>query len=88
MHGEQFKPEDGGYKDWINYNIIADLVFWELIVKELFEKNCLGERARKWAEKIKPHVKDSEHLEEFFLNWTMGFGDYHAALDWIKDTDT
>lgn len=88
VHGEQFKPEDGGYKDWINYNIIADLVFWELIVKELFENNCLGERARKWAEKFKPHVKDNEHLEEFFLNWTMGFGDYHESLDWIKDTDT
>jgi hypothetical protein len=88
VHGGQFKPEDGGYKDWINYNIIADLVFWELVAKELFENDCLGERARKWAEEFKPLVKDNEPLEEFFLSWTMGFGDYHEALDWIKDNDT
>ena len=84
VHGEQFRPEDGNYKDWINYNIIADLVFWELVVNELFENNCLGERARKWAEEFKPHVKDSDCLEGFFLNWTMGFDDYHQALGWVE----
>ena len=60
------------------------MVFWELIVKELYEDNCLGERARKWAENFKPHVKGDENLEEFFLSWTMGFDDYHKALDWIE----
>jgi hypothetical protein len=84
VHGGQFKPEDGSYKGWINYNIVADLVFWELIVKELYENNCLGERARKWAKKFEPHVEDGENLEEFFLSWTMGFDDYHKALGWIE----
>jgi len=84
VHGGQFKPEDGGYKDWINYNIIADLVFWELIAKELVENNCLGEKARKWAEEFKPHIKDNENLTEFFTDWTMGFDNYHKALDWIS----
>lgn len=83
VHGGEFRPQDGGYKEWINYNIIADLVFWELIVKELFEHNCLDERAKKWAEKFQPNVKDGDYSEEF-LNWTMGFDDYHKALDWIS----
>lgn len=84
VHGGQFNPEDGRYKDWINYNIVADLVFWELIIRELFENNCVGERARKWAERFQPHTKDGECLEEFFLNWTMGYDDYHEALDWVS----
>lgn len=84
VHGEQFNPEDIIYKDWITYIIVADLVFWELIVKKLFELNCLGERAKRWAEKFQHNVKDDDNLEEFFLNWTMGFDDYHQALDWIE----
>jgi len=83
VHGGQFNPEDGRYKDWINYNIVADMVFWELVVKELFENGCLGERVKKWAEKFQHDVKDEDRLEEFFLDWTMGFDDYHKALCWV-----
>jgi len=84
VHGDEIRPQDLCYKNWITHNIVSDLVFWELILKELFENNCLGERARKWAENFKPHVKDDENLEEFFLNLTMGFDDYHRALDWVE----
>jgi hypothetical protein len=84
VHGGQFTPKDGLYKDWINYCIVADLVFWELVIRELFKNGCLGERAKKWAEKFQPHVSDDGGLEEFFLNWTMGFDDYHRALGWVE----
>ncbi len=84
VHGEEIKPENGRYKNWVTYNIVADLVFWELIVKELFENKCLGEKAHRWAEKFQPHVKDDENLEKFFLDWSMGFDDYHEALGWVE----
>ncbi|MBN2180447.1 MAG: hypothetical protein JW715_00935 [Sedimentisphaerales bacterium] len=84
VHGDEISTQDLCYKNWITHNIVADMVIWELIVQELYENNCIGERARKWAETFKPHVINDENLEEFFLNWTMGFDDYHRALDWIE----
>lgn len=85
VHGDNIKPEDGQYKDWITYNIVADLVFWELVKRELYERDCLGDRARKWAKKFKSVTADpAEVLEKFFVRWTMGFDDYHRALGWIK----
>ena len=83
VHGGEFKPEDGEYKDWINYSIVADLVFWELIVKELTDNNCLGERARKLADELKPQGGAKEDFAELVLSMLMGFGDYHEALDWV-----
>jgi hypothetical protein len=73
VHGEPFKPEDGRYKDWINYNIVADLVFWELIVKELFENDCFGEEATEF----------DRNFNEF-LSWRTMKNDYHKVLGWIK----
>ncbi len=84
VHGGEFNPEDGRYKDWINYNIVADLVFWELTVKELIENDCLGERARKLVEELKPQGEVKEDFANLILNLLMGVGDYHEALDWVS----
>ena len=75
VHGDEVKPEELCYKDWVTHNIVADLVFWEFAVRELFENGCIGERARKWVKEFKPHITDNENLEEIFLNFTMGFDD-------------
>jgi hypothetical protein len=73
VHGDPFRIEDGRYKDWINYNIVADLVFWELIVKELFENDCFGEEATEF----RGNFND-------FLRWRTLKNDYHKFLGWIK----
>ena len=84
VHGGEFKPEDGRYKDRISYNIVADLVFWELIVKELTDNNCLGERARKLSDELKPQEESKQDFEELVFSLLKGFGDYHEALDWVS----
>jgi hypothetical protein len=80
VHGEQFNPEDGRYKDWVTFNIVSDLVFWELIVNELYEYECLGEKIRAWAQKYK-HV---ESVEKTLLDSVMGFNEYHRSLGWAE----
>ncbi len=64
---------------------MADLVFLDLIVNELYENNCLGEKTGKTLDKFKPHVRNNENLKEICLDWTMNLDDYHRALGWIKE---
>lgn len=84
VHGDKIKPEELRYKEWITYNIVADLVFWEFIKRELYEHGCLGERARKWTKEFEP-VTDALPgvIEDIFTRWILGFDDVHRALGWI-----
>lgn len=74
VHGDKVSTEELRYKDWITYNIVADLVFWELVKRELYKLGCIGGKVREWT----------EISEKFFVRWMMDFDDYHKALDWRK----
>lgn len=89
VHGDKIEDRDYCYKNWITFNIVADVLFWELIVKDLFKHRCIGQRAREWNKKFRPHVMDGENLnDDFFLNFTMGIDDCHRALGWTKSLYT
>lgn len=84
VHGDKIEPEELRYKEWITYNIVADLVFWEFIKRELYECGCLGDRARKWTKEFEP-VTDASPvvIEDIFARWILGFDDVHRTLGWI-----
>ena len=84
VHGDSIGPEELKYKEWITYNIVADLVFWEFIKRELYEQGRLGERVRKWTKEFEP-VTDAapDVIEDIFAQWILGFEDVHRAFGWI-----
>ncbi len=84
VHGDKIEPKELIYKNWITYNIAADLVFWEFVKRELYERGCLGERARKWTKEFEP-VTDAASgvIEDIFAQWILGFEDVHRALGWM-----
>lgn len=84
IHGDKIEKEDLLYKDWITHDIVADLVFWELVKRELYEHGFLGERPRKLTKKFEP-VTDASSvtIEDIFARWTLGFDDVHRGLGWI-----
>ena len=84
VHGDKIEPEELFYKNWITYTIVADLVFWEFIKRELYERGYLGERVRKWTKEFEPVTDASSGaLEDVFAQWILGFEDVHRALGWI-----
>jgi hypothetical protein len=89
VHGDNIEPEELKYKEWITYNIVADLVFWEFIKRELYEQGCLGDRVRKWTKEFEP-VTDAapDVIEDIFAQWILGFEDVHRALGWIPPLRT
>lgn len=84
VHGDTIEPDEVRYKDWVTHNIVADLVFWEFIKRELFERGCLGERDRRLRKELEP-VSDGrpDDVEDSFTRWILGFEDVHRALGWI-----
>ena len=84
VHGDKIEPGELIYKNWITYNIVADLVFWEFVKRELYERGCLGDRAKKWTKEFEPVTDESPNvIEDIFTQWILGFEDVHRALGWM-----
>lgn len=90
VHGDHIEAKRLRYsapdKDWLSHLIIADLVFWECVKRELFEQKCIGNNvyscAREW-DKAFPNESQGtsiEPLSRLFL----GFNDVHRALGWVQ----
>ena len=83
VHGDQIAQSELRYINWITFNIVADLVFWELVKRDLYTQGCLGERVRKWTGKFQAVSKDDPtKIEDVFIRWMLGFNDVHEALGW------
>ena len=90
VHGDHVEAERLRYsapdKDWLTHLIVADLVFWECVKRELFEQKCIGNNvyscAREWDKAFsnEPQGTSIEPLSRWFL----GFNDVHRALGWIQ----
>ncbi len=84
VHGDKIELEELLYKKWITYNIVADLVFWEFIKRELYECGCLSDRVRKWTKDFEPVTDASPGaIEDIISRWILGFDDVHIALGLI-----
>lgn len=90
VHGDHIGAERLRYsapdKDWLTHLIIADLVFWECVKRELFEQKCIGNNvyscAREW-DKAFPNEPQGTSIEPL-SRWFLGFNDVHRALGWIQ----
>jgi len=93
VHGDYVKPECIQYCapsiKWLTHLIVADLVFWECVKRELFKHRCIGDNvyscAKEWDQAFpeEPQGTSIEPLARLFL----GFDDVHKALGWIKEDE-
>jgi len=93
VHGDYVKPECIQYYapgiKWLTHLIVADLVFWECVKRELFNHRCIGDDvyscAKEWDKAFPEEPKGTaiEPLAGLFL----GFDDVHKALGWIKEDE-
>lgn len=91
VHGDYVNPElilcYTPDIEWLTHLIVADLVFWECIKRELFNNRCIGDNIYYSVKKLdKAFPEESkgtsiEPLARLFL----GFDDVHRALGWIKE---
>lgn len=93
VHGDHVNPDqlkyETSHRDWLTHLIVADLVFWECIKRELFNQKCIGDNVRECAKKFDIlFPNEPEGISENPLaNWFLGFSDMHRALGWEKEKD-
>ncbi|MEW6620728.1 MAG: hypothetical protein AB1422_15570 [bacterium] len=91
VHGDHINSEQLKYetrdKNWLTHLIVADLVFWECIKRELFNQKCIGDNVRECAKEFdKAFPNEPEGTsEEPLARWFLGFSDMHSALGWEKE---
>ena len=92
VHGDAISPEQLRYRaparDWLTQLIVADLVFWELVMRELYDHGCLDDNVRKcsadWDKALSEEGRASETL---LVPWFLGFNCVHRALCWLPDQE-
>jgi len=86
VHGNSVSPSDLKYKGEISHLIVADLVFWECIKRELFKHKCIGDKIRSSPKKIdKTLSSESEEVNTSFVEYALGFDCVHKALGWLME---
>lgn len=79
VHGNMIEPERFGYeapgRDWLSHLIVADLVFYELVVRQLYEWGLLRQY-------IKDAARESGDLAGYRKAWMLGILDSHRAVGW------
>lgn len=86
LHGDVVPPDSLRYVRWVTQLIVADLVMWEVVVRQLFSHRCVGDRVRECAKKwVADLGGDVEDFQKLMLAGMLGFGfdDYHRALGWL-----
>jgi len=91
VHGDYVKPECIQYCapniKWLTHLIVADLVFWECVKRELFNHRCIGDNVYSCAEewdKAYPDEPQGTSIEPLARQF-LGFDDVHEVLGWVKE---
>ena len=87
VHGDPVSSGDLIYKEWITHLIVADLVFWECLKRQLFIHKCIGDNVcscTKEFDKAFPNEPQGTSDEQL-ARWFLGFNDVHRALGWIHE---
>lgn len=90
VHGSIPTREQLGYtppgRSWLNHLIVADLVFWEIIKRRLYNLGCIGADlkacAAQWDANAGPDSFD--RAEPVLVAWLLGFSDVHRSLGWER----
>ena len=98
VHGDIVKSEILHYytpnREWLTHLIIADIIFWECVKKELFNYRCIGDNIFSLAKEYSK-ILDKASLEEpqsssikQLSRWLLGFNKIHEALGWFRKKST
>lgn len=93
VHGDEIQLKDLLYPtpnmNWITQRIVADLVFWECIIHELFALGCLDEDVNQRVARMEQFLEspagdsDRAEAEKAVLDIFMGLSQIHLALGWL-----
>jgi hypothetical protein len=85
VHGDELPRTELIFKDWVSHISVAGLVFYELVLRKLFELGCIGEEVLSCAEAFEEAITNGKGKMpvEPVLRWYFGFNDIHRALGWI-----
>jgi hypothetical protein len=98
VHGDIIKLEILRYyapnREWLTHLIVADLIFWECIKRELFNHKCIGDNiyslakeCNKILDRALPEEPKSTFIKQL-SRWFLGFNEIHKALGWILEKRT
>lgn len=88
VHGDHLTIERLQYvvpdNNWLPQLIVVDLVFWEYVIRELYNNGCIGQEikecAAQWDKAFPEEPKDES--EPLIASWFLGFDKIHQALGW------
>jgi len=84
VHGDLVPTSQSAYRGWVTHLIVADLVFWECLTRELFNQQCIGDIVRACAEEIEKLLTSSDETSsDQLLGTFLGYDEVHKALGWI-----
>jgi hypothetical protein len=91
VHGDTVDPKRLRYqapeRDWLTQLIVADLVFWELVTRELYEAGSIGQNIRdcagEWSKAFPEETAGG--LDEQLARWFLGFDEVHRSLGWLPE---
>jgi len=89
VHGDSVSLSDLKYnKGWITYLIVANLVFWECIKRELFKYECINDHLRIGKILLNGQVKGPfANLIADLTKCDLEFEAFHDALGWLKEKE-
>jgi hypothetical protein len=84
VHGDPVKGEDLCFDRWISHLIVADLVFWQFLVEDMFARKLVGASIREIASNHH-QVCRNEPFDEIACRYKddlLGFKETHQVLGW------
>ena len=88
VHGDAIRPRQLKYlyrtRTWLSKLIVADLVFWQCVTKDLYNHGCIGFEARSLSASLNKLFPDepSGSAEHFCVESFFQFDDVHRASGW------
>ncbi|HYK87231.1 MAG TPA: hypothetical protein VE398_00565 [Acidobacteriota bacterium] len=83
VHGDAVTSTEVVYKDWITQFVVADMVFWECMVRTLFDHGCLGDDVRSCAKDFDKLGSGTPSCVDTVIRSFLGFEEMHGALGWL-----
>lgn len=84
VHGDPVKHEDLRYRQWISHLIVADVVFWQCMVEQLYDLRCIGADVRRLSRRHDRVCPDEEPgwYEKELKDSRLGFDELSSGLGW------
>jgi len=90
VHGDVIRPRQLKYlcqtRTWLSQLIVADLVFWQCVTKDLYDHDCIGSEARSLSASLDKLFPDepSGSAEQFCVESFFQFDKVHRAFGWAR----